>query len=156
MWTMSVDPGLDFGWALWHDGKLDEWGVRTKKFSDWEDHLDFCMRQYTDLLDNLVLAGCDNEVVCEKPSFFGGSGGMVTAQSGALVKLTIVVGAFAGIAHTYGVPFHFMEVNAWKGQMSKPMTEQRIRKALGPRVNSVKSHAWDAIGIGYVHSGGKL
>lgn len=87
---------------------------------------------------------------CEVPVFYASSaGGHMAAATGDLVKLSFAVGCLAG-----AIPlgrFEGVKVPEWKGQLSKPIVELRIRKILGDiccQHLNIKTHAWDAVGIG--------
>ena len=73
----------------------------------------------------------------------------MVAKRGDLVTLSFFIGFLAG--RLAPVPFIPIEVNRWKGQLSKKNVEQRIKNKLGEQVCDtlgIKTHAWDAVGIG--------
>lgn len=90
------------------------------------------------------------EVACELPILLGGKS-RVVGDSGALVKLSVCVGAFAGVCATHRVNFLPVPVADWKGQLPKRLVNDRIRRLLGTdlckRMN-FRCDIWDAVGIG--------
>ena len=105
------------------------------------------------IFNNVQIARVDSEF----PQFFADSaGGHATAARGDLQKLTFVVGVFCSVTWAHRVPFFPWEVNEWKGQMSKEVTEKAIRRRLANiDILHPQSHSWDAIGIG-LHAQGKF
>ena len=134
----TIDPGISgTGWALWDDeGKLKFSGVITPpaRFK-WEDKCQIVIKQ---LMTKWRGA---REVYVEFPAMMGGGRGVVTASSGALVKLTILVGMIMNEFSAKPIT-----VASWKGQLPKEIVEKRVKELL-PKCKA-KSHAIDAIGIG--------
>jgi hypothetical protein len=133
----TIDPGIaGTGWAYFIHGKLRYHGVLTPPTKlTWQEKSNWIVRQLKNLAPK-------NGVVCvEQPALFGGAKGSVTASSGSLVKLTLLVGRIMQELNAEGI-----EVREWKGQLPKAVVEKRIRVIL-PNCTA-KSHDWDAIGIG--------
>jgi hypothetical protein len=84
-------------------------------------------------------------VYIEMPAFFESSEGAMVARKGDLVKLTWFVGLLCGMF--YPIPTELIEVNKWKGQLPKEVVERRIKK-IDPAYHNLKSHSYDAVGIG--------
>lgn len=140
---MSIDPGLQgTGWALWHERTAIAAGIvrarvqGTVPLRAWDIALQ---------IQSLTVTHSASFTACEWPRLMS----EVTARRGDLVKLTFVVGVLCGA--TAPLPFLQVEVAAWKGQLSKAITEKRIRRFLGDDTCEklkLKSHMWDAVGIG--------
>ena len=137
---LTIDPGLSgTGWAYWdRNWKLIRHGViKPPAKHTWEQKMQFIIQ----ILESHVYELGLNQAYVEFPSFFQSTGGQVTARSGALVKLSSLVGA---IMFTFSAKP--VRVNEWKGQLPKEIIIKRIKRIL-PNVKA-KSHDWDAIGIG--------
>lgn len=144
---VAVDPGLrGTGWAAFRGGKLVAAGVlfcnSPAPFQERAFVLARAVRDRSALYYS-------SRVVCEYPKFFGSAGGHMVAASGDLLKLTFLVGAIGGAC--IPLPFIPIGVNDWKGQLPKEVVEERINRRYGiPKMRDlgVKSHAYDAVGIG--------
>ncbi len=137
---ITIDPGMTgTGWAIWDNGRLQRYGVITppKNFK-WQDKCLCVVKQLRAL--GWTMEG-RQEAYVEQPALMGGAKGDVTARSGGLVKLTLLVGMIMNELDAKGV-----EVRDWKGQLPKEVVEKRVRELL-PKCKA-KSHAIDAVGIG--------
>lgn len=94
--------------------------------------------------DRLALA-C---AVIEEPSQWSGSGKSLAASaSGDLIKLSYLIGSIAQtLSDTKIAPTTLIRPMDWKGQLSKPAANARIRRRLGNI--PLENHSADAIGIG--------
>lgn len=146
----AVDPGINgTGIALWCPGDdLYPFGTDVlnapRKLTWWRKAL-----YLADAVADVVDEHRDIAIlVCECPQFFASAGGEMVAGRGDLVKLAIAVGCIAGRveSNTRSCEFFPVEVNDWKGQLSKENVERRIRRKLP--LGEYTSHAWDAVGIG--------
>jgi hypothetical protein len=88
------------------------------------------------------------EVACEYPIFFQNRRGMDTAAKGNLVEMAYCVGCVSGWARSFGATFIPVPVTDWKGQLPKPVVNERIAARIDTSLLSKKSHDWDACGIG--------
>lgn len=157
-YVLSVDPGLDFGWALW---SIDEWsscvppvevGVVKTRCDDWEQRFYEGQLQVTELLATKRVGLC----FCEWPAFFDGAAGSMVAGRGDLGKLYAWVGGVMRTAACLMCSFRAVGVAEWKGQLPKRVVCDRIEQRLGDcssfskrtGKNNEGSHDWDAVGIG--------
>lgn len=100
-------------------------------------------------------------IYIEWPSFFGGSArGYASAARDDIVKLSIATGYIIAWLEKCrgGRPGEIIPVPVrnWKGQLPKDVVIQRIKKLLGTAACyrlGVKTHAYDAIGIGLYAKG---
>src|SRR3990167_4151964 len=144
MIMVTIDPGINgTGYAIWGNKELKKYGViiPPKQFKSLKDKAGYIITQ-------LDIAMCKylskfNKVYVEEPAFFQSAGGRVTAGSGSLIKLTLLVGMIINKFDAMSV-----KVNDWKGQLPKEVVIQRIKNTLKEQVKDVKTHAWDAIGMG--------
>jgi Holliday junction resolvasome RuvABC endonuclease subunit len=143
---LTVDPGLNgTGWAVWdyNDMRFIDAGIiKPWKNLSWQDEGQYILRHLLDLREQYDIPS----LYIEYPAFFGSAGGQVTAASGALVKLSWLVGLICGGFHSSTKVF-LTPVNEWKGQLPKSVVSQRII-AIDSQFKKYKSHAHDAIGIG--------
>jgi Holliday junction resolvasome RuvABC endonuclease subunit len=141
---LTIDPGLaGTGWAVWDiSWKLKCWGViyESRELTGAEWHL-----RALDIANRVEILAMQHKIkiaYIEQPAFFQSAGGQTTARSGALIKLTTLVGMIMSKLKTI-TP---VAVNKWKGQLPKNIVIERIQ-ALLPDVKA-HTHAWDAIGLG--------
>lgn len=138
---VTVDPGLGgTGYAVWNEKwkLLDHGVVVSKEKENWGHKAVEIAFQLSGLLPE------DFTLYIELPELHQSPGGMVTARSGALVKLAW----FTGFLSSYLMPlkFNFVTPTSWKGQLPKTVVKERIKKIL-PNLKA-RSHDWDAVGIG--------
>lgn len=143
---ITIDPGLaGTGYAVWTPHwQLIDHGVITSREEEWTS-------KGPDIVARLAERAMHFDAgvgYVELPQLFQSAGGLVTANSGALVKLAWFVGFICG---RMPCPVELVGVNEWKGQLPKAIVQKRILKRMpGCRA---KSHDWDAIGIGLYKAG---
>lgn len=152
---VTLDPGQRTGVAIWRADffpRLEApigcqlWtpGAGAREWS-WSDR---CLRMAERIRVFLREYPVKN-VYCELPAFFEGEKGHAAAAKGDVVKLSYLVGVYAGICHTRGVPFQLVPVREWKGQLSKSIVKARIQRKLGgENCGNYRGDIWDAVGIG--------
>jgi Holliday junction resolvasome RuvABC endonuclease subunit len=152
---LAIDPGLDgSGWAtIQESAAVTDCGVwvAPRKYN-WHTRL----RMYATYA-GIKAKHCEPDVVVlEWPELMQSAGGQVSARSGALVKLSMLVGAIYVRVAPYTTDIVLVTPTRWKGQLSKVTTINRIQRVVSKDVLSKlkpKTHAWDAIGIGLYHNG---
>jgi hypothetical protein len=155
-WMVTVDPGLNgTGVALWHRKQLVKTFVITPPRGD-----DLGGRMFFIL--NEIQASCLSpaekreipdtlygwHVAIEMPAYQEGATRQMGWKTGDLQKLTLLVGYLC--ADDWGA-VTLVTPREWKGQLPKAVVEQRIVRTLGAdrcAALGVKTHAWDAVGIG--------
>jgi hypothetical protein len=155
--VLSIDPGTPFGWAVWEEAaKPSTVGVwrQGKTEGDFMAWLANTHKAAIQLRQLIGMFGIE-VVVCEFPAFWEEN---AAALSGSLVKLTFLVGRFAEVAQeerSKTILFKPMQVRTWRGQLPDEAVKRRVQRYLNgdPITDSIKSHAWDAVGIGwyYIH-----
>jgi len=160
---ITVDPGIGgTGVAVWRakDWEDEVPPIHTRVLTPaaklpWEEKVWRLCNMLEDLCEG---SGYRVEAATfELAQFFGGAGGYMVAAKGDLVKLCIVTGALAAVTARLCVETGFVEVNAWKGQLSKEVVMRRIEARLGlAACDAFKTHAWDAVGIGLHMKGFEL
>jgi len=150
-----LDPGTKHtGGAVWEPETWKAPGPRppdktflwTQRKHDWQERAEEQAHNLNELLEQVR---CRATVHCELPAFFGTGGGEVVASSGALVKLSMLAGAFLATAALNDAKFEPIPVRDWKGQLPKNIVEQRIKEFLGETAcRSYVKDVWDAVGIG--------
>lgn len=155
---LALDPGVDFGWAIFEVGSPIpiQFGVfNSKRSKKW-------LERVSDSAGELeAILRCNRgirSVYCEWPQFFDNSGGRAVAIKGDLTKLAVAVGCFMEVCRAQFVDFKPVPINQWKGQLPKDVTNRRIQATLEARDSTIfeeggglfglRSHAWDAVGIG--------
>lgn len=151
---MTVDPGIrGTGLCIWEKtlwckkpaNPLYVTNLMPQQYEDWQK---VCRRFYEEISE---VISTFNVLKCwvEFPQFFQSEVGMAATTKGDIYKLSCLVGVFEGAMWSYGGQISPIEVRKWKGQLSKDIVIQRIKKTL-PDIEqlNVQSHSWDAIGIG--------
>ena len=160
-YVVAIDPSIaSCGVAVWEFTNWRKWEnitppdqvhlwhpiLRNPKEATWDAKLTWMAQRFDELLEVL---GDVKTVGCELPMLVRGGGGDVVASSGALVKLSCCVGAFAGVCAVKDVEFLPIPVYEWKGQLPKDIVNRRIRQLLGnENCRKFKRDIWDAVGIG--------
>lgn len=130
---LTIDPGLDLGWAVWND-ELRACGLGPPD------------------LDRLSVS----RAWIEKPVVYPRS----PVPPNDIVKLALVAGYWRGVLTVDGVDVNYVEPNDWKGSVPKPIHEARIWARLSPAEQAVadqgckgvapkkRHNVLDAIGLG--------
>jgi hypothetical protein len=158
--VLTIDPGLTgTGLAVWDAGRWRRelclpisvqnlYGGNQRGYVERASHL-------ADAVARIAEEGAAAEAYLEYPAIFSSSArGYAAAVRGDIVKLSYFVGVLSRALNERGTSTILVTVEVWKGQLSKPAVEARIRRLL-PEIDSlkVKSHSWDAVGIGLWRQG---
>jgi hypothetical protein len=152
-YDISVDPGVEGAWAAWPVAQHAELqppqstGLVVPPDGKWMDRV-WVLPQ---AIDNLCKLTRVRRIVCEWPKFHECAPGQVVAATGSLVKLACSVGMIMEVARRHQASFVPIEIADWKGQMTKKAVEARILKRFP--LLPLKSHEYDAVGIGLYHKG---
>ena len=149
---LTIDPGVSgTGIVMWE--------VKPKSFRvgsfmilyglgkhDWAQRV-------LDIRDSILSLCLQSEVVriyCELPAFWERAGPRMWAKQGSLVKQSILVGSILGLSYMGGAKptVTLVPVNDWKGNLSKAIVIERVRRCLGTQSEAFTEHVWDAAGIG--------
>lgn len=149
--VFSIDPGLSgTGLAEWRSKELRAVHVIHFK-KEAETLIDKC-NSISDQVTDIVHTGRPGgaEFYIEMPQKMTNVRG-IAAQGGAVYKLTFLVGHLAASVRPYARHVEEVPIHAWKGQLPKDVVQRRIIRTLGvntcTRLN-IRTHAWDAVGIG--------
>jgi hypothetical protein len=154
----SIDPGISgTGYAIWQES---DWkrcvppvfcGNMYGRGLDWEERAYSLTMQVEELVKDHKV----HTVYCEYPQHFESLTGRTAEAGGDIIKLAVLVGMFKGMCQ-FGnwLDFRLITPNDWKGQLPKPIVEARVCLRLPTLDKSkIKSHTWDAIGIGLYAKG---
>lgn len=163
----SLDPGLGgTGWAYWNQRRRPAAvGVIRDKCKD-DTLANRCagiayglkatmrVEQSTSMLQSdWHRAMLSTHIYIEMPQHMTNVRG-IAAQAGAIYKLTFLVGYLSRAVFPCTV--HTVTVGEWKGQLPKQLVQERIERTLGKKVCrelDIKTHAFDAVGIGLYANG---
>lgn len=159
--SYSVDPGLGgTGWAEWRGKKAP---TRVGVIAANRRHEDELAARCEDiayaLSEEIKWGGglyTQVHVILELPQHMTSLKG-IAAQAGAVYKLAFLVGYLAKAV--YPCTVHVVTPGEWKGQLPKDVVQRRITKHLGEetcRALNIRTHAWDAVGIGLWTSGWRI
>lgn len=150
--TLAIDPGLQgLGVAYWRSVDIaPDWvEVIGPTKGEWIDRAGRMARRVRELLRQEG-HWKQTTVVCELMEMHMSARAQMMWRAGDFQRTLVLIGMIAQAVS----PCHVVLVkpSEWKGQMPKSVTETRIRKQLGcgtcPQLKGMKSHGWDAIGIG--------
>jgi hypothetical protein len=153
---LGIDPGLSgTGLALFErDAQRLMQPVKTEVFTPKKSSgfIDKSLQIINHILYHYVMPGeslIQVHGVMEFPAYQEGASRQMGWKTGDLQKLTYLVGAIA-----HGVPWCRLTLvmpRDWKGQLPKEVVMNRLIRDLGAETCQrleVKTHAWDALGIG--------
>ena len=143
---LSVDPGWDTGWALWHGDGHPVTGTireqRGKKVLALPERVGAMVREF-----NALIGLTKPEVmVIEVLERHGGAAGNAAMDSGDLFMVAYLIGGYIYAAQRYDVNVIFRKRSEWGGQLSKEMVADRVFGATGSRYPN--DHITDSVGIG--------
>jgi hypothetical protein len=161
-YMVSIDPGLSgtgvVTWTRRSDNSIYPRGswvfkplMRQVREDQQEAEDDLIARARN--LANQVINTCPVDTataVIEFPEFQASASRMMGWKTGSLQRLTMLVGVMIG-AFPPGWRIMLVTPSGWKGQLPKDVVERRMRAMFGSeRLDrmGVKTHAWDALGIG--------
>lgn len=148
--VISIDPGITgTGLAIW------DYPTKTIKHTEvitvpsrdnkisWEIRSELVLRQCWSVFESYR----PQIIYCERPTYFATTEkGLKSAGDKAFEKLVFFTGSLWGLAITQNIMWNFIEIQDWKGQMSKEIVIARLDKKF-PN-NTFKTHVYDAVGIG--------
>jgi len=156
---LAIDPGLGgTGWALFAKGRSVPYqtGVihcRKATWAWWARANAIAM----DLGNTVGIGWHDHAmVVSEFPMQMQSAAGIATQKDSGIYKLAFLVGLIR--AEFKYAAFRPVTPQEWKGQLPKDVVIHRIRRSLGLKATQhlgIKTHAWDAVGIGLWARGNK-
>ncbi len=146
---LSIDPGtIGLGWAVFtNDGVLHMSGaIEIAQSIHWQERC----RLMADRFDSQLYSFTAIErAVIEKPFIALEGKCLQAAKKQDVIKLTLVTGRIWQAIHShFGNVAEFVDVMTWKGQMSKALTERRVKKRLPGLPEGISDHQVDAVGIG--------
>lgn len=153
---MAIDPGLQgTGFAIWerdHPRVPQQVGiVRGGSGKDWMRRVDSIASDIADLAENYGI----RHIVCEMMEMHQSARAKM-AWAGDLQRTLILIGTIHGRTWPFCPRFTLTPPSEWKGQLPKAVTIRRVRKCVGKencmRLD-IKTHAWDAVGIGLWYQG---
>lgn len=155
---LAVDPGLQgTGLAFWSSTRTPapEWTeVVSDRKGDWLDRSDRIARHVAERLRTETTTGRmlgDVRLVCELMEMHGGARAQMMWKSGDLQRTLIFTGMLIARTSRYVDKVTLVGPGTWKGQLPKSVVEHRLKRYLGGpiwRTLGIRSHAWDAVGIG--------
>lgn len=101
------------------------------------------------------------ECYCEKPSIWNSAKGYAANFQGNILNMELFRGRLYQMCEEFQCVFHDVPVTDWKGQLSKKLVNERIKKIMFENDGKLKgtiltrqgSHDWDACGIGFFIQG---
>lgn len=150
-YLVAIDPGLSgTGWALWDRNVLHTVGTLYPGRDDetWDEAgRILASRLSVALIDLLGTASAELHI--EFPMLMESIAGIAANRGGGMLKLAYLVGCITMLPIWTDV--HLVTPLQWKGQLPKTIVQDRITATLGAErceQLNIRSHAWDAVGIG--------
>lgn len=148
---LAIDPGLvGTGWAVWQgkDHTPIACGViNGPRDVEWQERVDVIVSAILDIIyqyDVLV-------IVCEQMEMYETAASSMSWKTGDLQRTVFLIGSISGATRRKIQRMVLTPPREWKGQLPKSVTIYRVKKTLGADVCrrlNIKTHAWDAVGIG--------
>jgi hypothetical protein len=147
----TIDPGLSgTGWVEWTPrGKIRRAGVLQEKLEDanrWWVRGGLMAAK----LINILLPLPHSNVVIEFPMYMESVSGLA-ASKGSTLKLAFLIGCYAEALRKRKCVVQLITPMDWKGQLPKDVVINRVHRFY-PKDEceeiGIKSHAYDAVGIG--------
>lgn len=143
--NLSIDSGMNIGWALWTVADWDKLvppydagSGSVPEVGTWQGKVCIALRRFENMMARYNVQ-LDN-VYIEWPEFERGNTAKLCFTVGWLSRWAVV---------SRRAQLHLVGVNEWKGQLKKQQTDQRIGAYLGRgALKGYNDHTRDAIGIG--------
>lgn len=141
---MTVDPGMNTGWAYWHGDSNPATGVfRFKKknhSATTEQQLVYMWWEWSQLLNSLQ----PSIVYIEDCTTFASLVSSTASLRGDLSKLSKLIGGYACQCMLYNIKFELWHPR-WKGTMKEDVVHRRVQRALGRKY---RNHEVIAVAMG--------
>lgn len=148
---MMVDPGFNgTGWAFWNGTAFPTTGrfsLKRDKVSDIVQRINKMSDEFNALIQIARDTWKVKKVIIEGTDFRPGSlKGSVAASSGAVVKLSYLVGSYVSVCRYNDVECEIIEASSWKGNLPKEVVGERIYRLNCTRY---REHEEEAVGMGF-------
>ena len=149
---ITIDPGVGgTGVALWVP--QDPYPIKTyllqpDSAASWTNRVTWIGEGLQDILHNHK----PKDALIEQPHFLRSRAGLAAANSGNLVKLSMLAGIVLFICKDYGCDVNTVLPITWKGKRKKEDTQRTIKIIL-PKLPKKNHNTMDAVGIGLYHKG---
>ena len=150
---LTIDPGINTGIAHFktHDDKRPNvYEIRARKDASIEKRLLNIHVEFNTLLYIIEEEEKSDLVSCYIESVEYWEQNLISRTSavrGNLSFLSYMVGVYSSVCFQHGIEVHLLPARAWKGQMDKEVTAERVRRVNG--ITYKNSHITDAVGIGF-------
>ncbi|KKN52377.1 hypothetical protein LCGC14_0612940 [marine sediment metagenome] len=149
MRVLAIDPSINnLGWAILNSNCIRVFSGTIKVKGMISASIVARIGAVLRGLETTVAGLSFDVMVIEQPEPWGAYKSMASDKSGAMQKLTLIVGALAqwgmiakGLENT-----HLIKVSTWKGQLPKGITQERMEKKYGCTFKT--DHEADAVGLG--------
>jgi hypothetical protein len=159
---LAIDPGLQgTGLAFWESTQDTEptWTdvISFRGKEDWIFRAEMLAREIKSRLQNETTTGKmlgRLTMVCELMEMHQSARAQMMWKSGDFQRTLVYIGMIVAHTSKYVDEVVLTKPSEWKGQLPKPVVERRLRRLIGEAACDqlqIKSHAWDAVGIGLWH-----
>lgn len=162
MSILSVDPGVNTGWAFFRLARHRPDVLATGSIFGGKYGKPWSLRAQgvTKEFHNVLITMAPAQVWLEQPKAISST----SSLSGSQFKLDAIFGMLVGVCIVRKVPWFMIRIRDWKGQVPKEVSTQRTKVAMGLNhgLNAQRSererarlpdwyprseHSWDALGL---------
>jgi Holliday junction resolvasome RuvABC endonuclease subunit len=159
MRLMTIDPGLQgTGVVVWHRTKpipVKVWVLTSPRRDMQLPWWDRALNLTADIA-SIAAEWRVTLVAIEMTEYMAAAHRVMAWKTGDLQRLTFTIGA---ISATVDANVQLYRTSEWKGQLPKKIVVDRCTARLGKarcERLGIKTHAWDAVGIGLFHLTGSV
>lgn len=150
--VLTIDPGVNTGWAYWRDGKPFVTGVfrvkRSRRVQSQPEMITYLCEQLRSIVYSLQMK--IDKVYIEAVYFADTHISQTAARSGSLTLLAMIVGAYVASLTLYEYPIELVQPRAWKGQLTDEAITARVMRRLG---KTYRMHEREAVALGLAMGG---
>lgn len=150
--VLTIDPGVNTGWAYWRKGKPFVTGVfrvkRVKRVQSQPEMITYLCEQLRSIVYSLQMK--IDRVYIEAVYFADTHISQTAARSGSLTLLAMIIGAYIASLTLYQYPVELVQPRTWKGQLTDKAIVARVMRRLG---RTYRVHEREAVALGLAIAG---
>jgi len=157
---LTIDPGNHTGWCLISKNHRMDSGHFSAS-GELSIYIHRMRRMFCNLVNGEIIGTPHDAVIdlciIEGVQVYGDSlKSQTSAKRGDLVRLSYLIGMYAGICDEFSIPFHVVTAKEWKGQWTKAATIAYVKRQLNYELSGASEHEYDAVAMGLRYVEGKI